>query len=315
MSSHYPLKNPFYLQSMLSVQHLTRQELHLLFGMSLEMQTLVERHQPLTFLQGRVLSTLFYEPSTRTCSSFESAWQRLGGSLVSVKPESSSIMKGESWSDTVRTLAMYSDCLVMRHPEKGAVSMAAKVAKIPVINAGDGIGEHPTQALLDVYTIREELGTVNGLTITFVGDLKHGRTVHSLAKLLSLYDVKLNYCAPESLQMPEAIQHQLHQHGIVQHMGHDVMAFIKTTDVLYVTRIQKERFEHVSQYEKVQHAYHINPQVLKSAKSQMIVMHPLPRLHEISPEVDFDPRAAYFRQMRYGLFVRMALLALIMGKP
>lgn len=317
MSSYlpsFPTKNPFYQQHVLSSQKITRHELHSLFGVALEMRTMVERNQPMNFLQGRVMCTLFYEPSTRTCCSFESAWQRLGGALLSVNQITSSIAKGESLADTVRTLAAYSDCLVMRHPEKGAVSTAAKVAKIPVINAGDGVGEHPTQAFLDIYTIREELGTVKGLTVTLVGDLKHGRTVHSLAKLLSLYEVKLNYCSPDSLQMPSSVQDQLSQLGIHQSSSSRIEDFISTTDVLYVTRIQKERFDNEESYRRVKDSYFITTELLRHAKPHMIIMHPLPRIQEISHEVDFDPRAAYFRQMRYGLFVRMALLALIMGK-
>ncbi|ORZ40002.1 protein URA1 [Catenaria anguillulae PL171] len=307
-------KSAFYGKHILSVNQFTRSELHNLFGVAQEMRNMVERGQSLDVLQGRVLCTAFYEPSTRTACSFESAWQRLGGNIMGVNQITSSIAKGESFADTVRTLAAYSDCLVLRHPEKGSASQAAKVTKIPVINAGDGTGEHPTQAFLDVFTIREELGSVNGLTITLVGDLKNGRTVHSLVKLLAMYDVKINYCSPAALRMPESITDELKARGIVQRESTNLDDFIGTTDVLYVTRVQKERFASEAEYNAVKDSYIITNDVMTKAKEHMIVMHPLPRVNEISPDVDFDPRAAYFRQMRYGLFVRMALLAMVMGK-
>lgn len=202
----------------------------------------------------------------------------------------------------------------MRHPEKESALTASKYSQVPVINAGDGTGEHPTQAFLDVFTIREELGTCSGLTVTLVGDLKNGRTVHSLVKLLSLYGVKLNYVCPPSLAMPAEIKTLLSQSGCHQYETTSLDEVISTTDVLYVTRIQKERFTDLEEYNKVAGSYVITPKTLLSAKSQMIVMHPLPRINEIDPEVDFDQRAAYFRQMRYGLYVRMALLALVLGR-
>ena len=202
----------------------------------------------------------------------------------------------------------------MRHPDPGSAQTASKFSPVPIINAGDGIGEHPTQAFLDVFTIREELGTVNGLTITIVGDLKHGRTVHSLVKLLTLYSVKINYVSPDTLRMPEDIKSLVSSHGISQYETTRLEDVIGTTDVLYVTRIQKERFPDTASYEAVKNSYIVTNSTLKSAKQNMIVMHPLPRINEIDPEVDYDPRAAYFRQMRYGLYVRMALLALVVGR-
>jgi len=195
-----------------------------------------------------------------------------------------------------------------------AAQLAADSARKPVINAGDGIGEHPTQALLDLFTIIEELGVVDGLTITMLGDLKYGRTVHSLSRLLSLYDVKLNYVSPEILQMPDEVKEELDEKGIAQQASTSLDPFIAGTDVLYVTRVQKERFEDQADYEKVRGSYVITPQTLEAAKDAMVVMHPLPRVGEISPELDTDPRAAYFRQMEYGLYVRMALLAMVLGK-
>ena len=214
----------------------------------------------------------------------------------------------------VRTLGSYGDVVVMRHPEKESALTASKFSQVPVINAGDGTGEHPTQAFLDVFTIREELGTCSGLTVTLVGDLKNGRTVHSLVKLLALYGVKLNYVCPPSLAMPEEIKSMLHRAGCAQYETTSLEEVMPTTDVLYVTRIQKERFEDVEEYKKVADSYIITSKTLLTAKQHMIVMHPLPRINEIAPEVDFDQRAAYFRQMRYGLYVRMALLALVIGR-
>lgn len=202
----------------------------------------------------------------------------------------------------------------MRHPEKNSAMNASKYSQVPIINAGDGTGEHPTQAFLDVFTIREELGTCSGLTVTLVGDLKNGRTVHSLVKILALYGVKLNYVCPSSLAMPEEIKHQLAASGVSQYETNNLDEVMSNTDVLYVTRIQKERFENIEEYDKVVGQFIITPKTLLRAKKHMIVLHPLPRINEIDPEVDFDQRAAYFRQMRYGLYVRMALLALVVGR-
>lgn len=276
------------------------------------MRTIVERRGSTNLLQGKVLANVFYEPSTRTSASFESAMLRLGGQVITINQSSSSIAKGESLSDTIKTISTYSDCIVLRHPEKGSVQTASKASLVPLINAGDGIGEHPTQAFLDVFTIREELGSVNGLTITITGDLKNGRTVHSLVKMLSMYDVKLNYVSPESLRMPTEVIQSLpanipqHEHAA---LTSDLLA---KTDVLYVTRIQKERFATVEEYELVKDSFCVTPSTLTQCKPSMIVMHPLPRINEIDPEVDLDQRAAYFRQMKYGLYVRMALLALVL---
>ena len=204
--------------------------------------------------------------------------------------------------------------IVLRHPETGAAATAAKYCRKPIINAGDGAGEHPTQALLDLFTIHEELGHIDGLTITMVGDLKYGRTVHSLARLLALYNIRLNYVSPEILRMPPALVEELHVRGVPQVQQTDLEAVLAESDVLYVTRVQKERFEDEGLYESVKGSYVITPDTLTRAKQRMIVMHPLPRVGEISMEVDDDPRAAYFRQMEYGLYVRMALLAMVLGK-
>ncbi|KAL0086645.1 hypothetical protein F4703DRAFT_1941887 [Phycomyces blakesleeanus] len=306
-------RSPFYNKHILRAKQFDRNDLHLLFGVAQEMRTLVERYGSINLLQGRVMTTMFFEPSTRTSSSFEAAMYRLGGKVVAVSATTSSVQKGESLADTVRTLGCYADAIILRHPQAGSAQIAAKYSKVPVINAGDGIGEHPTQAFLDVFTIREELGTVNGLTITIVGDLKNGRTVHSLVKLLAYYQVTINYVSPESLSMPADLMEEIKEAGVTQNVYRTLDDVIGTTDVLYMTRVQKERFSTEEEYNRVKDAFIINNDVLSKAQAHTLVMHPLPRINEIEPEVDFDQRAAYFRQMRYGLFVRMALLALVMG--
>src|SRR5512136_3327212 len=318
-SPHLPFgenKNAeWYGKDIISVKQFKREDLEYVFGVAHEMRGMVERIGTFDLLKGKILANLFYEPSTRTSSSFTAAMERLGGSVIPINEvKYSSISKGESLPDTVRTLECYADVIVIRHPEVGSAAIAAKAAHKPVINAGDGIGEHPTQALLDAFTIKEELGHLDGLNVTLLGDLKHGRTVHSLARLLSLYKVKLNYIAPDILRMPAELIDELKAKKVGQAEYTTLGACLHETDVLYVTRVQKERFTDEVVYESVKGAYVIDTQVLKSAKERMIVMHPLPRVGEIAMDVDDDPRAAYFRQMEYGLYVRMALLAMVLGK-
>ncbi len=306
---------PFYGKDILSVKQFERPDLEYIFGVAHEMREMVQRVGTFDLLKGKILANLFYEPSTRTSSSFTSAMERLGGSVIPINEvRYSSVSKGESLPDTVRTLECYADVIVMRHPEVGASALAAKYTRKPIINAGDGIGEHPTQALLDLFTIVEELGEVDGLTVTMLGDLKYGRTVHSLARLLSLFQVRLNYVSPDILRMPEGIIAELDEKSIPQAEYDSLEIALPESDVLYVTRVQKERFEDDSAYEKVKGAYVITAETMQDAKERMVVMHPLPRVGEISMDVDDDPRAAYFRQMEYGLFVRMALLAMVLGK-
>ena len=299
----------------LSVKQFDRKDLEYIFGVAHEMQGMVRRIGTFDLLKGKILASLFYEPSTRTSSSFTSAMERLGGSVIPINEvRYSSVSKGESLPDTVRTLESYADVIVLRHSEVGSAALAAKYARKPVINAGDGVGEHPTQALLDIFTIHEELKRLDGLTVTMVGDLKNGRTVHSLARLLTLYNVKLNYVSPAILRMPGEIIQEINASHIPQAEVETLDSVLGETDVLYVTRIQKERFTDPEEYESVKGSYVITPEVLQNAKEEMIVMHPLPRVGEISMEVDDDPRAAYFRQMEYGLYTRMALLAMVLGK-
>ena len=307
---------PWYGKDILSVKQFSHDDLQYVFGVAHEMRVMVERIGTFDLLKGKILANLFYEPSTRTSSSFTAAMERLGGSVIPISEvKYSSVSKGESLPDTVRTLECYADVIVLRHPETGSAALAAKYARKPVINAGDGVGEHPTQALLDAFTIVEELGRLDNLTVTMLGDLKYGRTVHSLARLLSNFSgIKLNYVSPEILRMPREVIDEVGAKGIPQHEFSARDQVLPETDVMYVTRVQKERFEDQAVYESVKSAFVIDPEIMKAARQDMIVMHPLPRVGEISVDFDDDPRAAYFRQMEYGLYVRMALLAMVLGK-
>ncbi len=307
--------SPFYGRDIVSVSQFSDEDLAYIFDVAHEMREMVSRIGAFDLLKGKLLANLFYEPSTRTSASFTAAMERLGGSVIPINEvKYSSVSKGESLPDTVRSLEAYVDVIVLRHPEEGATALAAQYTKKPIINAGDGVGEHPTQALLDLFTILEELGEVDGLTITLVGDLKYGRTVHSLARLLSRYQVALNYVSPDILPMPDKIVAEIEETGTPQTVYTNLEDVIGDSDVVYVTRVQKERFENPADYDAVAGAYVISPETMKSAKDRMVLMHPLPRVNEISIDVDDDPRAAYFRQMEYGMYVRMALLALVLGK-
>ncbi|KAH0605201.1 uncharacterized protein H6S33_005183 [Morchella sextelata] len=306
-------ENMFKRRHILSVSQFNRADLHHLFTVAQEMRLAVERWGIIDLLKGRLLCTMFFEPSTRTSASFDAAMQRLGGRTVAISAAHSSQVKGETLQDTIRTLACYGDAVVLRHPDESSAATAARFSPVPIINGGNGSLEHPTQAFLDLFTIREELGTVNGLTITFVGDLKFGRPVHSLAKLLQHYHVRIKFVSPPQLAMPPTIIEALRASGMTietyTELTSDVVA---NSDVLYCTRVQKERFDDLSEFEKLKNSFVIDNAVMKNAKSHMVVMHPLPRNAEIGEELDFDQRAAYFRQMRYGLYCRMALLALVM---
>jgi aspartate carbamoyltransferase catalytic subunit len=310
------LDNGFYGQDIISVSQFTRENLEYIFGIAEEMRAIVKRVGSTDLLKGTVLACLFYEPSTRTSSSFIAAMSRLGGTVIPITQgvQFSSVSKGESLPDTIRTLESYADVMVIRHPEMGSAQMAADYARKPIINGGDGVGEHPTQALLDLFTIKEELGLVDGLDIGMVGDLRYGRTVHSLARLLCLYDIRFNFVSPEILRLPLDVMNEIRKHGLPVTETYDVADIISDVDVLYVTRVQKERFADLAQYEEVRGLYVITPELMGQAKEKMIVMHPLPRVGEISYGVDSDPRAAYFRQMENGMYIRMALLAAVLGK-
>ena len=266
-------------------------------------------------LKGKLLATLFYEPSTRTRLSFETAMQRLGGGVIGMGPvEGSSVAKGETLADTCRTVAQYADVIVLRHPKTGSAKEAADAVDIPVLNGGDGTGQHPTQALLDVYTIHKEMKTLKNLTIAMVGDLKNGRTVHALVEVLSLFNCNLYFVSPGVLRMPEEVTSTLRQKGIKVEETEDLRKAALESDVIYMTRIQKERFADLAEYERVKGSYIVDAAFLKDLGKKITILHPLPRVNEIHPDVDDYPGAAYFRQMRNGVFIRMALLAMIFGK-
>lgn len=263
-------------------------------------------------LQGKILATLFFEPSTRTRMSFESAMARLGGTSLSVgSVEACSIAKGETLADTVRVVSGYADAIVIRHPKEGAARLAAEFATVPVINAGDGAGQHPSQTLLDLYTIRQSM-PVDNIDIALVGDLRYGRTAHSLASALSLYNARLHTISPKGLELPATLASELSDKGI-EIIEHDTLNdVIRDVDVLYVTRIQRERFPDSASYFNVASSYRITPELLEGARNHLIILHPLPRVDEIDPRVDELPFARYFEQSRNGVPIRMAMLMRVM---
>jgi aspartate carbamoyltransferase catalytic subunit len=275
----------------------------------------VEKGEVVDLMRGKVLAALFFEPSTRTRLSFETAMNRLGGSVIGFSSaESTSVSKGESLEDTIRTIDQYVDVIAMRHPALGSAAQAAEVADHPVINGGDGAGQHPTQALLDLYTIRKELGKIDGATIVLCGDLKNGRTVHSGVEIYKHYQCRLVFVAPDALKMPVEVTDRLKALGVTFDETPDLAAAIKGADILYMTRIQKERFTDSQEYERLKGAYILTREMVETINPKLITLHPLPRVIEISTEVDSLPGAAYFRQAGNGVFVRMALLALVSGK-
>ena len=262
-------------------------------------------------LKDKIMASLFYEPSTRTRFSFESAMHRLGGSVITTDnaQEFSSAAKGETLEDTIRVVNHYADIIVLRHFDKGASARAAAVSKIPVVNAGDGTGQHPTQALLDLYTIKRELGRLNNLKIAFVGDLKNGRTIRSLSYLLGKFkDIELFLVSPKKLRVSDDLKEYLDRHKVKYHEIEKLDGFLGKIDVLYQTRIQKERFSSLREYKKYKGGYILTLKDVNKMKSKSIVMHPLPRVDEIAIEVDLSPKAAYFKQAKYGVLVRMAIL-------
>ena len=264
-------------------------------------------------LDGKIMATLFFEPSTRTRLSFESAMYRYGGKCLGfAEPKVTSVQKGENLADTVRVVESYADVLVIRHQLEGAARLAAEFASIPVINAGTGAEEHPTQAMLDLYTMRKEFGKIDGLNVVLAGDLRYGRTVHSLAYALSLYDINLYLVSPSILRMRKEVLEEVQGRIKIEELE-DLSKVMSKADVIYMTRIQKERFGSLEDYEKVRGSYRLTAEDLTVAKPNMIVMHPLPRVDEIADSVDGTPHAKYFKQVWYGLLVRMSLIGLVLG--
>ncbi|KAL9316677.1 hypothetical protein ACSQ67_017678 [Phaseolus vulgaris] len=306
----------FQLDDVIEAQQFDRETLSAIFEVARSMESIESSSSRSQMLKGYLMATLFYEPSTRTRLSFESAMKRLGGDVLTTENarEFSSAAKGETLEDTIRTVEGYTDIIVMRHFESGAAKRAAATASIPVINAGDGPGQHPTQALLDVYTIEREIGKLDGIRVGLVGDLANGRTVRSLAYLLAKYeDVKIYFVSPNVVKMKDDIKEYLTSKGVEWEESGDLMEVASKCDVVYQTRIQKERFgEKIDLYEEARGKYIVNKDVLGVMQKHAVVMHPLPRLDEITVDVDSDPRAAYFRQAKNGLYIRMALLKVLL---
>ena len=297
------------LKHVISSQQFSRAILEELFARSEEMKR--EPHRFMGRLNGRVMAALFYEPSTRTRLSFDAAMLRLGGQTMGTDNarEFSSAAKGETLEDTIRIVSGYADVIVLRHYEEGAAKRASLVSSVPIINAGDGPGQHPTQALLDLYTIRDELGRIDGVRVAMVGDLANGRTVRSLAYLLSKFkEIKLWFVAPPQVAMRDDLKAHLDEHNVPWVETEDLEAVLHQVDVVYQTRIQKERFTDPEVYNALKGIYRMDKAAMALMRKYAILMHPLPRIDEIAPEVDDDPRSAYFRQARNGLHIRMALL-------
>ena len=300
-------------RDIISIKDFSKEEILHILDVAEEMFPIAEGRKKSNLLSGYIMGSLFFEPSTRTRLSFEAAMKRLGGDVIGfAMPTTTSIQKGETLADTIRTAESYCDVIVMRHPKEGSARMAAEFAKVPIINGGDGAGHHPTQCLLDLFTIRREKGQIEGNKIALLGDLKYGRTVHSLAYALALFKVEMVFISPPELQMPKEVVEECREMGAKITIKNELDG-LEDIDVLYVTRIQKERFPDPEEYKKVAGSYRIDLKTLEKAKDDMIVMHPLPRVDEISPEVDKTKHAAYFRQTFNGVPVRMALLALVLG--
>jgi len=299
-------------RDIISIKDFTREEIDYILKMAAAMEPIAQSGSDM--LQRKILATLFYEPSTRTRLSFEAAMHKLGGSTIGfAQAEITSVKKGENLADTVRVVESYVDVIVLRHPLEGAARLAAEFAAVPIINGGSGAEEHPTQALLDLYTIVKEKGRIDALNIALMGDLRYGRTVHSLAYALSLYNVRLHLVSPESLRMRKEVLEVIKKRiEVTQPTA--IEKILPELDILYVTRIQKERFPDLAEYAKVKGVYKIDLETLKTAKKDMTILHPLPRVGEIAAEVDETPHARYFQQVWNGVVTRMALLGLVLGE-
>lgn len=302
-------------RNIVSIRDFEKEEIEFILDRAEKMVPAAKGEEQDTSLAGKILATLFYEPSTRTRFSFESAMKRLAGSTIGfADPSGTSFKKGETLADTIKMVEAYSDVIVLRHPQEGSARLAAEFSDKPIINAGDGAGQHPTQTLLDLFTIRLKKGKIEGNKIVIVGDLKYGRTVHSLSYALAMFGAELFFVAPETLQMPKEVVDSVGACKTTKVCsGTSLEEYINEADVLYVTRIQKERFPDEAEYLKVAHIFQVNNDILKNAKDDLIIMHPLPRVDEIAPEVDKTPYAKYFEQAFNGLPVRMALLKSVLG--
>ncbi|KKQ71918.1 MAG: aspartate carbamoyltransferase [Candidatus Peregrinibacteria bacterium GW2011_GWC2_39_14] len=299
----------------LSTEQFDRASLEHLFEVALKMEPFAKKEKKGDLMNGKILASLFYEPSTRTRFSFETAMKRLGGETISATEiASSSIFKGETLADTAKVVEKFADVIAIRHPESGSAQVFADNASIPVLNAGDGPNQHPSQSLLDMYTIKKECGKIDGLTIAMVGDLKYGRTVHSLSLLLRHYDVKIVLVSPDELKMPKEYLEKFDEKGLAYEEILDLGEAAKKSDVIYMTRVQKERFTDLNEYEKLKNAFVMSRGLIEEANKKAIIMHPLPRIGEISLDMDDFAGSAYFRQVENGVAVRMAMISLVLGK-
>ena len=303
------------MKDIISMNDMSKEEILEILEIAEKIENSSEEEK-LNFLKGKIIATLFFEPSTRTKMSFESAAFRLGAQVLQLPPlEQSSVKKGESFSDTIRMVESYSDVIVVRHPNDGATRLASTTSKKPVINAGDGSNQHPSQTLLDLYTIKEEKGTLSNLSIAFVGDLKYGRTVHSLVKALTHFNPTIYFVSPKILQMPAYLIDDLDKNNIKYEILEDFRDCLDKIDVFYMTRIQKERFPDIEDYQKVKGVYVINKKnILGKCKEDMIILHPLPRVDEISTDLDETKHALYFKQAKNGIPVRQAMMMKVLDK-
>jgi aspartate carbamoyltransferase catalytic subunit len=303
-----------FMRHVISVQDFSVEEITGVLDKAEKMVTIARGEAVSEALKGKVLACIFYEPSTRTRLSFETAMNRLGGGVIGFAgAEATSVVKGETLADTIRMVSAYADAVVLRHPREGAARLATEFSDVPILNAGDGAGQHPTQTMLDLFTIRAEMGRLEGLNISLVGDLRYGRTVHSLAIALAKFGNTINLVSPEGLEMPGEVVGFLKEAGMFGKACHSPEEVIAETDILYVTRIQKERFPDPVEYEKVAGVYRVDPELVARGPEHMIVLHPLPRVKEITPEVDSLPQAKYFVQAFNAVPVRMALLSMVIG--
>lgn len=303
----------FLNNDIISAKQYSREDIEKLIDLALKIENNKEKYSNL--LQGKIMAALFFEPSTRTRLSFESAMNYLGGRVIGFSSAGvTSVKKGETLADTIQTIANYSDLIVIRHKKEGAAKLAQKFSNVPIINAGNGSQEHPTQGLLDVLAISELKKTVDGLNIGLIGDLKYGRTVHSLAHLLSNFKVNLYFISPTQLKMQYRVKDALTQKKASFTETTDFKETLPLLDVIYMTRIQKERFGDLEEYDKVKNAFILKKKTMKLVKDDAIILHPLPRVNEISPKIDLDPRAKYFEQTYYGLMMRKAIIASILLK-
>ena len=303
------------MKDIISMNDMSKEEILEILEIAEKIENSSEEEK-LNFLKGKIIATLFFEPSTRTKMSFESAAFRLGAQVLQLPPlEQSSVKKGESFSDTIRMVESYSDVIVVRHPNDGAARLASTTSKKPVINAGDGSNQHPSQTLLDLYTIKEEKGTLSNLSIAFVGDLKYGRTVHSLVKALTHFNPTIYFVSPKILQMPAYLIDDLDKNNIKYEILEDFRDCLDKIDVFYMTRIQKERFPDIEDYEKLKGVYIINKKnILGKCKEDMIILHPLPRVDEISTDLDDTKHALYFKQAKNGIPIRQAMMMKVLDK-